>query len=85
MPTLPSYLLRPRHVGTRDASSRALRITTHGRDISSPPGVPVERTGTGSRSENGLPVVQAPNEVWQQSSAGTPPMLYLRVPDRKNE
>jgi len=40
------------------ASSRALRITTHDQGISSPPGVPVERTGTGSRSENGLPVAQ---------------------------
>ena len=38
MPTLPSYLLRPRHVGTRDASSRALRITTHGQGIILPAG-----------------------------------------------
>ena len=42
--------------------------TAYGQGKSSPPGVPVERTGTGSRGTG----FRSPNEVWQQSSAGTP-------------
>jgi hypothetical protein len=34
----------------------------------SPLGVPVERTGSGNRSEKGLPIVQESNQIWQQSN-----------------
>ena len=57
-------------IGGGAPTSRALRISIHRQGL--PDGCPVGPTGTGSRSENGLPVVQASNKVWQQSIAGTP-------------